>query len=322
MSSHRSGGGWRALALLVVPGLLLAAIVLPTALLWDRLPGHQIPPVSQDHPINWDALVWAYAAVFVTIWCGVVVLHLAALPGHRARHRVWGIGLPLLMIAGGTGACLLDWAVLTNVDRTQAVLADGSQPDLMLTIVAVVLAAGTAGLLLGSRAMAFEPAGEPRPAVRTVWMSDVTAGASWWVLQAVVAFATGTLVSVPQLILRAGPHAIVAGAATATMIIAMSAWASTGTVVVSRTGIRVRHGRFVPSGWQLGIEHIAAVHAVRVRVLLPPRLGWRSFLLRDGSALFVRTRRGGRRWITIPDAEEAATLLGGWLAERAEASED
>ena len=197
-----------------------------------------------------------------------------------------------------------------------------SQPDLTLTIVAVVLAACTAGRLLGSQALAFEPVGEPRPAVRTVWMSDVTAGASWWVLQAVVAFAAGTVVSVPQLILSAGPHAIVAGAATAAMIITISAWASAGTVVVSRTGIRVRHGHFWPSGWQLGIEHIAAVHAVRVRVLRPPRLGWRSFLLRDGSALLVRTRRGGRRWITVPNAEEAATLLGGWLAERAEARGD
>jgi hypothetical protein len=42
----------------------------------------------------------------------------------------------------------------------------------------------------------------------------------------------------------------------------------------------------------------------------------RHLALRDGPALVIRTRTGGRHLVTVPEAEDAASVLRTWMAQR------
>jgi hypothetical protein len=307
---------WRSLALGGVPALLLGAMVLPATLLRGRLPRYELPPY-QDHPMAWG--LPGLAIVFAAGWCLVVTLFLVTTPGGSGRRRVWELALPLLTLTGGTLVAIADLLVVENLDLPYGSPLDGGQPVAVLAAYAGLLAGGAAGLLAGRRAAALEPAGEPRAAARSVWIGDVSAGTSYWVLQGAIALVVTGVVALPAALFGGAPRAVATGVMTAGLVAVLAIWASSGRVVVSPSGIRVRFGHFAPFGWQLGIDQVVAVETVSVR-LLTSRFGWRSLphlLLRDGPALLVHTRWGGRRWITLPEAEEVAALLRGWLARGA-----
>lgn len=97
----------------------------------------------------------------------------------------------------------------------------------------------------------------------------------------------------------------------------VAAWGSRGSVTISPAGIRVAYGHVRIFGWELGIDQVASVEVADVR-LLRSAAAWQcltNLALRDGPALVVRTRGGGRRVVTVPDAEAAAAALRGWLDE-------
>jgi hypothetical protein len=98
----------------------------------------------------------------------------------------------------------------------------------------------------------------------------------------------------------------------------LGVWASKGYVTISDSGIRAYYGHIPLLGWQVGIDQIASVEVGRVR-LLRSAAAWQCLshlALRDGPALIVRTRTGGRRVVTVPEAEDAAAVLRQWMAQR------
>jgi hypothetical protein len=314
----RPGFWWRALALGALPAALLAATALPAILLSGRLPRLEAAPRG-GHPTGYVLMAVVFASLVASGWAALAAVVAGTPPARSRRRKAWELGLPLLGMVGGAAAALADLPVMVNLDRSAGIGLSGGAVDL-LAACAAVLAGGGLALLAGRRAAAAEPDDRPRGAVRAVWLRDVSAGPSWWTMQAMFGLVLLAALVVPSGL--AGDWA--GGLGPAVVMLAfvglLVVYASNARVAVSTAGVRVRLGVLAPVGAELPIRDIRAVDVVALRSLpwralwctLPPRL-----VLRGGPALVIRTRAGGRCVITVPDADEAAGLLRGWLAARA-----
>jgi hypothetical protein len=306
------GAAWRALALYVGPALLLAGTVLPTALLLGRLPSHEVPPY-QEHPLRYLVAAEVLGGWLVAGWATVLVVAATSRP---PRPRLWETWVPLLYALGGLTIAFTVPPILLNLDRPYGVPYDaGAALRLPLTYAFSGACAGV-GLVLGRRAAATEPG--PRAAARAVWISRVDAGRSWWLAQLAFALGLSLLVAVPFVQAALWGAAVQTAGTVLGVSVAILAWGSRGQVSITPAGVRVRVGHVPVLGWELRIDQIASVEVANLRLLrspaallLPTRLA-----LRDGPALVVRTTWGTRRWVTVPDAEDAAAVLRTWLAQR------
>jgi hypothetical protein len=308
------GAGWRAVALHVGPALLLAVTVPPTLLLWDRMIEHLRQP---DHAQQFTSPLLALIAGAGLIggWVTVLAIHLSSTGA--ARRELWGLWVPLLYAAGGLTIASTVPGLALVVDQPYGLPPDPGGLAWWAFTWAAVAACTSVGVLLGRRAAATEPA--PRPANRTVWIAEVDGGLSWWVMQAVAALGAAVLASVPLLLSGSPGAALELAVGIVATVGVLAVWASRSTVAISPTGIRVGHGHIRLFGWELGIDSIVSVEVADVRLVRSTVAWvncWTNLALRDGPALVVRTRWGKRRVLTVPDADDAAAVLGRWLAER------
>jgi hypothetical protein len=304
---------WRALALHVGPALLLTATVLPTLLLLGRLPRYEAPPF-QRYTVDYLLPAKLLGGWLVIAWAFVLVASLRS--RHPNRRAVWELWVPLLYGLGGMAVAISVPALALNLDRPYATPPDTSGAVAMPAIFASIMACAAVGLLLGRRAAATEPV--PRPRTRAVWISDVSADGWWWLLQAICALLACLLLAIPYVLVRSWAGLLQTDAGLLIVLLALGVWASRGHVTISPWGIRAYYGHIPLLGWQLGIDQIASVEVGRVR-LLRSAAAWQCLshlALRDGPALIVRSRTGGRRVVTVPEAEDAAAALRRWMAER------
>lgn len=310
------GAGWRAMALHVGPALLLAATVLPTLLLQERLPRYQQAPY-QAHAISWSAGVLATGACLVAAWFAVLVF---ASTGSPHRRPLWGLWVPLLYAAGGLAVAITVPDLILNLDRRYSLPGGaGGLPRWAFTWAAVA-ACASIGVLLGRRAAATMRA--PTSANRAVWIAEVDADRSWWLLQGALALAAALLLAAPALLAGYVSEPLEGAASVLATFGLGAAWASTGLVTISPMGIRVALGHVRLYGWELPIEQITSVDVASVQVCRPSVWirSWRHLALRDGRALIVSTRSGGRHVVTVPDADDAAAVLKQWITDRSKAA--
>ena len=127
------GAGWRALALLVGPALLLAGTVLPTVVLQGRLPRYEVPPY-QEHPLHYLFGAEVFAGWLVAAWAAVFVVSRTSRP---PRRRLWERWLPLVYALGG---------LTMNMSYMLAGSA-GVNPVLALAAGVLLVCRGSAGTL-------------------------------------------------------------------------------------------------------------------------------------------------------------------------------
>jgi hypothetical protein len=305
--------GWRVLALHVGPALLLLATVLPLVLFQDRLPGYPVPPPPPHRNHEMPLLVVAVVdgAPLVAGWA--TAFGISFLSG-EPRRRLLAVVLPLLYALGGmTVVSNAQW-LARNLDqpylRWPAPDAFGAE----VLVAAAALGAGV-GLLLARRVT--KPVAARPPAVRAVWVCQVDADLSWWLLQAAWAMPVALLAAAPPALNGSWGRALEFGVLPLAMCAAICTWASRGHVAVTAAGVRVRWGRLPVFGWELGVEYLTAVDVRRARVLrsLSAWIGTESLCLRTGPALVLRTR-WGERWVTVPEADDAAAVLRNWIDGR------
>jgi hypothetical protein len=304
------GLGWRVLALHVGPALLLAATVLPLVLFRDRLPRFA-PPPNQHHEMYLLPNAYLLGASVAAGWATAFWISFTS--GTLLR-QLWEIWLPMLYGLGGMSVAANAELLARNLDQPYARQSLPGTAGMEVVVLAAVAGAG-AGLLLGRRVARIEA---PRPpAVRAVWVRQVDADLSWWLAQATWAVALPLLVAVPFALAGSWSVALQFGVVPLTVCAAACVWASRGHVAITPAGIRVRWGRVPVFGWELGVEYIAAVEVRRAHVLrgLVAWTGMESLCLRGGPALVLRMS-WGERWVTVPEAEEAAAVLRNWIAER------
>lgn len=304
------GFAWRALALYVGPALLLAATVLPIVLLRDRLPRSFAPPYQMAGP-NFLTGAEVLGLWLLVAWLFVVVI--GRTTRHPNRRMLWELWIPLLYGLGGFVVALAAQGLALNLDRPYADRGDGTGLlGLPATMVAALAGIGV-GLVLGRRAAATEPV--PRPRARAVWISDVVADRRWWLMQGTGALLACAVVALPSVLFGSWAEALRTDTGLLCVLALLAAWASRGHVSISPSGLRAYYGHVPLLGLQLAIDQIASVDVDRVR-LLRSAAGWQCLshlALRDGPALVVRTRNGGRHVVTVPDAEGAAAALRAWL---------
>jgi hypothetical protein len=305
------GAAWRALALYGGPALLLAATVLPTALLLGRLPRYEVAP-HQEHPLNYLFGAEAFGGWVVAGWAAALIVSRTSQP---PRPRLWERWVPLVYALGGLTIAFTVPPIVLNLDRAYGLPPDaGGALRLPFTYAFAAACAGV-GLVLGRRAAATEPV--PRPATRAVWISRVDAGPSWWLAQLGSGLVAALLVAVPLAQADLWGPALQTGGTILGLCVAIFAWASRGQVSITPAGVRVRLGHVPVLGWELRIDQIASVEVARILLLRSPAILLlpTHLALRDGPALVLRTTWGARRWVTMPEAEEAAAVLRTWLTQ-------
>jgi hypothetical protein len=308
------GAGLRALALYVGPALLLIGTVLPALLLWNHMTRYLGQPHHPTHFVS-PVTVLVYGAGLLSGWVTVLVIHLS-LRG-TSRRELWGLWVPLLYAVGGCAIAVTMVDLVLLVWQPFRGTPDEGGPAWWAFTWAVIAACASVGVQVGRRAGATEP--PPRPANRAIWIAEVDAGRSWWLLQALAPLAIVLPVSGALLLAGNPSGALEVAVSVLATVGVLAIWGSRSAVTISPAGIRVGHGHIRLFGWELGIDGIASVEVADVRLLRSPALWlncWTNIAMRDGPALVVRTRWGTRRVLTLPDADDAAAMLGRWLAER------
>jgi hypothetical protein len=301
-----AGAAWRVLALYVGPALLLGL----SMLVRGPLPWTDAPPSLRLLVAVETLLV---ELPLIVAWAVVVVVRLSS-RGPNRRH-VWELGTPVVYGFGGIGI-----AVVTG-DRLE-LLADrlggglGVDPPVWYAVGwAAAAVCVAAGLVLGRRAAATEAA--QRTSTRAVWISSVDAGRSWWLWQAAIIVPGALLFALLPTFGGWWGERLEAALVIVSLGALVAAWGSRGSVSISPEGIRVSIGHVGLVGWSIGIEQIASVGVADVRLVRGLFWTWaKHFGMRDGPALIVTTRGHQQHVITLPDAEDAAAVLGEWLARR------
>ena len=300
-----AGVAWRVLALYVGPALLVGLSILV-----------RTPLPSSGAPFSVRLLIAAETLLLdlplIVAWIVVIVIRLSSLDPNR--RKVWELGTPIVYLIGGMGIAIDTSGRLERLaEHFGGVLA--VHPPLWYAVGWATAAVCVAmGLVLGRRAAATEPA--PRTSTRSVWISSVDAGRSWWRWWAVLA--TPWILLAALLPLFDGwVERLEFALVILSLGVLVAAWGSRGSVSISPTGIRVSFGHVGLIGWSIGIEQIMSVEVADVRLMRGVFWGgMKHFGLRDGPALIVTTRGFQKHVITLPDAEDAAAVLREWLAQR------
>jgi hypothetical protein len=281
-------------------GLLAAhlAVILPAVLL--------IPIFAARLPA--DAIkVESYSIVTDVVFVGIFLLRIALRSDDRAGYALETV-LPLTLGYAGTGFFVIAGTVLINLDARTYQMVFEAPAGLAFTVFGLFLSFGV-GRYLGSAASIRRLRREAASSQRIAWLTEVDADRSW-------RLAFGTVVGIPYAILIVLFVLLPPGFPAAAALLAAT-WAALvvagqrASVFITDAGIRVG-GRLLlgaPS-WSLALAQVASAQAITAqpRTML---LSWNPGLciLRSGPALEVTSTTGRSYVVSLPEAQEAVSVL-------------
>jgi hypothetical protein len=281
-------------------GLLAAhlAVILPAVLL--------IPIFAARLPA--DAIkVESYSIVTDVVFVGIFLLRIALRSDDRAGYALETV-LPLTLGYAGTGFFVIAGTVLINLDARTYQMVFEAPAGLAFTVFGLFLSFGV-GRYLGSAASIRRLRREAASSQRIAWLTEVDADRSW-------RLAFGTVVGIPYAILIVLFVLLPPGFPAAAALLAAT-WAALvvagqrASVFITDAGIRVS-GRLLlgaPS-WSLALAQVASAKAITAqpRTML---LSWNPGLciLRSGPALEVTSTTGRSYVVSLPEAQEAVSVL-------------
>ncbi|MBF6620705.1 MAG: hypothetical protein ITG02_10815 [Patulibacter sp.] len=300
----------RIVSAFVLPPAILAVIVLPAALLRDRLPETLATHWSGSGPdgsTNGVVFVGAVVAIWLAAWASLVV---GARRAERQFHAPWVLGL------GGFLAGIVSLTVVANLDAAAWSAAD----DLPLAAAFAPIAAGLllagAGVLLERSAPVTVGVGAMtaarsttalRPDERFYWSGS--AHAAWWF--PVVVSATGIAVAASAF-LTGAPTALLLAIGVVLPVLAL--WTSRTRLTVTPAGVHAHMGARFPRR-AVSVAAIDGAEAIDVVPLRWGGWGWRitpkatALIVRRGEGVRLRLTTGRDLVVTVDDATTAASLI-------------
>ena len=281
------------------------AVLLPAVLL--------IPIFAARLPA--DAVkVESYSIVTDVVFVGIFLLRIALRRDDRAVYAV-ETALPLTLGYAGTGFFVIAGTVLINLDARTYQMVFEVPAGLAFTVFGLFLSFG-AGRYLGSAASIRRLRREAASSRRIAWLTEVNADRSW-------RLAFGTVVGIPYAILIVLFVVLPPGFPAPAALLAVT-WAGLvlagqrASVFITDAGIRVS-GRLLlgaPS-WSLALAQVASAQAITAQ----PRttvLSWNPGLciLRSGPALGVTSTTGRSYAVSLPEAQEAVSVLNRLMEHR------
>jgi hypothetical protein len=288
-------------------GLIAAhlAVILPAVLL--------IPIFAARLPA--DAVkVESYSIVTDIVFVGIFLLRIALRSDDRAGYALETV-LPLTLGYAGTGFFVIAGTVLINLDARNYQMIFESPAGLAFTVFGLFLSFGV-GRYLGSAASIRRLRREAASSQRIAWLTEVNADRSW-------RLAFGMVVGIPYAILIALFVVLPPGFPAAAALLAAT-WAGLvvagqrASVFITDAGIRVS-GRLLlgaPS-WSLALAQVASAQVITAQ----PRtaqLSWNPGLciIRSGPALEVTSTTGRSYVVSLPEAQEAVSVLDRLMEHR------
>jgi hypothetical protein len=280
------------------------AVLLPAVLL--------IPIFAARLPA--DAVkVESYSIVTDIVFVGIFLLRIALRRDDRAVYAV-ETALPLTLGYAGTGFFVIAGTVLINLDARTYQMVFQAPAGLAFTVFGLFLSFGV-GRYLGSAASIRRLRREAASSQRIAWLTEVNADRSW-------RLAFGTVVGIPYAILIAlfllPPGFPAAAALLAATWAALVLAGQRASVFITDAGIRVS-GRLLlgaPS-WSLALAQVASAQAITAQ----PRTTVLSMnpglcILRSGPALGVTSTTGRSYAVSLPEAQEAVSVLNRLMEHR------
>jgi len=223
--------------------------------------------------------------------------------------------LPLTLGYAGTGFFVIAGTVLINLDARTYQMVFQVPAGLAFTAFGLFLSFGV-GRYLGSVASIRRLRREAASSRRMAWLTEVNADRSWRLAFGMVVGILYAILIVLCVLLPPGFPAVAAlPAATLAAFVLAGQQAS---VFITDAGIRVS-GRWLlgaPS-WSLTLAQVASAQAITAqpRTML---LSWDPGLciLRSGPALEVRSTTGRSYVVSLPDAQEAVSVLDRLMEHR------
>lgn len=310
----------RALVVLVLPALVLAAIGLPILLLGDRLPATIATHWSTGGP-DGSSDGTTVAIVTIGLWLlAWIVLLVGGRKPQRLFYAPWLLGLGGLLagVAGATIAANLDVADWRQADHLSPLGVLG--PLILAGLLVVVGERLERGRSADRRP---EAGGAPndRPTVglspgeRAVWTGRAVATPWLLALTGGIALVLGVLGLVGP-----GPKLPLLAAAVVLLVLAVAVGST--RVTVSERGVSARLGLPWPRR-RIALDAIADARAIEVEPLQWGGWGWRmrpgatALVVRRGEGVLLELHDGRRFVVTVDDAATAAGLVCDLLAREA-----
>lgn len=255
----------------------------------------------------------SYFATNELIWTLVplaVVLILIALRRGDRSSFAQEIGLPVSLACAGQGFFGLAGSVVINLDAISYRMVFDSPVGLAVFLSGLYMT-GAFGMYLGSTAAIKRLRRETASDHRFAWLAEVDVDRSWRLR---TALAWGAIAALLLFILLGEGHSpLFAGwlfFATGVGFVARHSI----SVFINDAGIRVSDGQFVGvPRWSLPLAEIAAARVVIAR----PSFGYHPgrCVCRTGPALEVKSTAGRTYVVSLPEAQEAVSVLH-WLVEQ------
>jgi hypothetical protein len=302
LSVHRARTVNRPLIGLVAAHL---AVILPAVLL--------IPIFAARLPA--DAVkVESYSIVTDIVFVGIFLLRIALRSGDRAIYAVETV-LPLTLGYAGTGFFVIAGTVLINLDARTYQMVFQVPAGLAFTAFGLFLSFGV-GRYLGSVASIRRLRREAASSRRMAWLTEVNADRSWRLAFGMVVGILYAILIVLCVLLPPGFPAVAAlpAATLAAFVLAVQQ----ASVFITDAGIRVS-GRWLlgaPS-WSLALAQVASAQAITAgprTMLLSTNPG--LCILRSGPALEVTSTTGRSYVVSLPEAQEAVSVLDRLMEHR------
>jgi cbb3-type cytochrome oxidase subunit 3 len=254
---------------------------------------------------------------FTLFVVGVAVVWVALRPGDRASFALESV-LPWSLAFAGAGFFALAASVLINLDAHSYQIVYESPVGLAILISGVFTTYGL-GRYLGSTAAIGRLRREAASSRRVAWLTEVGVDRSW-------RLTCGLLLGVPTAILIVW----VLGSPTPSPVLAVWLainWAigvvagQQAAVFINDAGIRVSGRLFLGApSWSLPIAQVASTRVTTARPSIMFRPG--RCILRSGPALEVRSVSGRAYAVSLPEAQEAVSLLNRLAEQRGQGLAD
>ena len=266
--------------------------------------GSRLPPGTSDFATN--ELIWTLVPV------AVVLILIALRRGDRSSFAQ-EIGLPLSLAFAGQGFFGLAGSVVINLDATSYRLVFDT-PVGIAVLVSGLYMTYALGCYLGSTAAIMRLRRETASGHRFAWLTEVDVDRSWRLRNALV---FGILAACLLVILLGFGHSpLFAGWILVCAGVGLVARHSI-SVFITDAGIRVSDGQlFGVPRWSLPLADIASARVVNAR----PSLGLNSgkCVRRTGPALEVKSTAGRSYLVSLPEAQEAASVLKRLVEQRSD----
>lgn len=281
------------------------AVILPAVLL--------IPIFAARLPADAGNLE-SYAIVSDLVFVGLFLIRIVSWGDDRVGYAL-ETALPLTLGYAGTGFFVIAGTVLVNLDARTFQMVFEAPAGLAVTVFGLFLSFGV-GRYLGSAASIRRLRREAASSQRIAWLTEVNADRSWRLV-------FGTVVGIPYAILIVLFVVLPPGFPAPAALLAVT-WAALvlagqrASVFITDAGIRVS-GRLLlgaPS-WSVALAQVASARAITARprtMLLSRNPG--LCILRSGPALEVTSTTGRSYVVSLPQAQEAVSVLDRLIEHR------